>query len=121
MAMRKRAQAAGKKKEPLLWTRPDIFFGGGEIIGASPLPTFPATGRENTKPSEGKRPDGGHYTVSQLAREWGLSPDKIRELFRNEPGVIKLQDENARKKRKRRYVTLRIPPEVAQRVARRIS
>jgi hypothetical protein len=59
--------------------------------------------------------------VAQLAAEWGFSTDKIRELFRNEPGVLKLKDENAAKKRKRSYVTLRIPPEVAQRVKRRLS
>jgi hypothetical protein len=62
-----------------------------------------------------------NYTVAELAREWKLSTDKIRELFRNEPGVIKLKDDNADKKRKRRYVSLRIPPEVARRVAKRIS
>jgi hypothetical protein len=59
--------------------------------------------------------------VAQLAKEWGFSTDKIRELFRNEPGILKLRDENAAKKRKRSYVTLRIPPEVAQRVKRRLS
>jgi hypothetical protein len=43
--------------------------------------------------------------VAQLAAEWGFSIDKIRERFRNEPGVLKLKDENAAKKRKRSYVT----------------
>ena len=33
--------------------------------------------------------------MAQLAKEWGFSTDKIRELFRNEPGVLKLRDENA--------------------------
>ena len=57
-----------------------------------------------------ERANGNFYTVRELAAEWGLSTDKIRELFRNEAGVIKLTDENAKRKRKRSYVTLRIPP-----------
>jgi hypothetical protein len=79
------------------------------------------------KPLKGKqrrlriRQTGEDYTVSELAHEWGLSTDKIRELFRNEPGVTKLKGENAGKKRKRRYVTLRIPEDVAERVKRRLS
>jgi hypothetical protein len=59
--------------------------------------------------------------LPSLPRNGGFSSDKIRELFRNEPGALKLKDENAAKKRKRSYVTLRIPPEVAQRVKRRLS
>jgi hypothetical protein len=31
-----------------------------------------------------------HYTPAQLAEAWGLSPETIRELFRNEPGVLKI-------------------------------
>ena len=54
------------------------------------------------------RQPGADYTVTELAHEWGLSTDKIRELFRNEPGVKKFQDDKAGKKRKRRYTTLRI-------------
>jgi predicted DNA binding CopG/RHH family protein len=51
----------------------------------------------------------------------GMSDDEVRERFRTEPGVIRLTDENAGKKRKRMYVTLRIPEEVLQRVERRLS
>jgi hypothetical protein len=60
---------------------------------------------------------GTHYSVQELSVLWGLGVDKIRELFENEPDVIKLQ--GAPKKGKRAYVTLRIPEKVAERVQRR--
>lgn len=62
---------------------------------------------------------GSYFTVQELAALWGLSVDKIRELFENEPDVIKLK--NPPKKGKRAYVTLRIPEAVAARVQRRNS
>ena len=57
--------------------------------------------------------------MQELAKEWNLSSDKIRQIFRNEPGVVKLRDKDATKKRKRNYVSLRIPREVAARVKQR--
>jgi hypothetical protein len=62
---------------------------------------------------------GTHYSVQELAALWCLGVDKIRELFENEPDVIKLK--NPPKKGKRAYVTLRIPEQVAARVQRRNS
>jgi hypothetical protein len=109
------------KNEDLIWVRQDIKFDGDYVAGSK----LPAVEKPPTKARGGKRSRDrapqGDYTVAQLAAEWGFSTDKIRELFRNEPGVLKLKDENAAKKRKRSYVTLRIPPEVAQRVKRRLS
>jgi|SRR5580700_10347992 hypothetical protein len=112
--------------EPLLWTRADIRFDGTELLGARPTreavvdrearKSFPASSN-----AQRQRAAGDNYTVAELAQEWALSSDKIRELFKEEPGVLKLRDENAGKKRKRKYVTFRIPPDVARRVARRIS
>ncbi len=29
-----------------------------------------------------------HYAVTEIAEMWNLSPDKVRELFENEPGVL---------------------------------
>jgi hypothetical protein len=115
---------AKKKKPELLWTRADLFFGPDGVSEISPpKPLIAAsTPRQVPASKDSKaRTVSGDYTVAELAREWHLSPDKIRELFRNEPGVVKLKDDNAYKKRKRPYVSLRIPPEVAQRVKRRLS
>jgi hypothetical protein len=62
---------------------------------------------------------GTHYTVQELGIFWDLGVDKIRELFENEPGVIKLQ--KAPRKGRRPYTTLRIPENIAERVQRRNS
>jgi len=60
-----------------------------------------------------------HYAVTEIAEMWNLSPDKVREIFEDEPGVLVIGDRNPR--HKRRYVTLRIPHSVLQRVHQRLS
>ena len=59
----------------------------------------------------------GHYSPEQLGELWGLSSDTIRRLFEHEPGVLII----GRESDARRYRTLRIPSEVAERVQRRLS
>ena len=113
-----------KKKKPVpLWERDDLFFSEeGVSVISKPIPLVAAPTNQAPRNQPTPRLDSRKdYTVKELASEWHLSPDKIRELFRNEPGVVKLKDDNAYKKRKRPYVTLRIPPEVAARVKRRLS
>jgi hypothetical protein len=60
-----------------------------------------------------------HYAVTEIAEMWNLSADKVRELFEDEPGVLVIGTRNPR--HKRRYVTLRIPQSVLERVHRRLS
>lgn len=60
-----------------------------------------------------------HYTVAEIAELWHLSDDAVRKLFENEPGVLAIGE--ARSGRKRRYVTLRIPEDVVERVHRRLA
>ncbi len=60
-----------------------------------------------------------HYAVTEIAELWNLSADKVRELFEDEPGVLVIGDRSPR--RKRRYVTLRIPQSVLERVHSRLS
>jgi hypothetical protein len=84
------------------------------------------------KPSEPEspKPDGSgriveqanlmnerHYTPQELANLWGVDPETIRNIFREEPGVVKIGNNN----KKRSYVTLRIPESVAERVHQRLS
>jgi len=57
-----------------------------------------------------------HYSVKDVAEMWKLSDEAIRRLFREEPGVIKLTAEERYRRRKRDYVTLRIPESVLVRV-----
>jgi hypothetical protein len=115
----------GKKKPSLLWTRDDLFFdesGVREIGNPKPqIAASTAAPRQTQSPQVARPPHTGDYTVAELAKEWRLSTAKIRQLFRQEPGVVKLKDDNFYKKRKRPYVTLRIPAEVAARVKRRLS
>ena len=61
-----------------------------------------------------------HYTVAEVAEMWNLSPDAVRGLFKNEPGVLIFKDAGPFRA-KRRYTTLRIPASVVERVYRRLS
>ena len=58
-----------------------------------------------------------HYSPSDIAKQWGVDAETIRNIFRNEPGVLKIGNNGA----KRPYVSLRIPESVAARVHRRLS
>jgi hypothetical protein len=59
------------------------------------------------------------YSPEQIAERWSLSPDTVRRIFGNEPGVLAI--ERSRIYGKRRYRTLRIPESVAQRVYHRLA
>jgi hypothetical protein len=60
-----------------------------------------------------------HFTPKQLAELWGFSEDTIRRRFQDVPGVLKV---GAAFRRKRRgYVSLRIPESVAVKVHEDLS
>jgi hypothetical protein len=59
-----------------------------------------------------------HYTPQALAGLWEVSAETIRNVFRNEPGVLRIAHPNGKK---RKYVLMRIPESVAERVHRRLS
>ena len=59
-----------------------------------------------------------HFSVAQVARNRNLSPDLIRTLFLDEPGVIVISKP---KRHKRVYRVLRIPESVEQRVFGRLT
>lgn len=56
-----------------------------------------------------------HYTVAEIAQLWGVCDNTIISLFRDQPGVLKL-GRRTLTRRKRQYVTLRIPASVLSRV-----
>jgi len=60
-----------------------------------------------------------HYSVDEIALDWGLSRDSIRRLFMDEDGVLKLCRPGTRYKRA--HTTLRIPESVKYRVHNRLS
>jgi len=53
-----------------------------------------------------------HYTCKEVGRLWGLSPDTVRKLFSDYPGVLKVAQPGRRFKRS--YVSLRIPESTLQ-------
>jgi len=55
-----------------------------------------------------------HYTPKQLAKLWGVSDDMVRDLFRYEVDVLRIDRPETR--HKRGYSTMRIPESVAMRV-----
>jgi hypothetical protein len=61
-----------------------------------------------------------HFSPNDLAKAWGVSAELVRQLFRTEPGVLRLGEQKQQTKT-RSYVTLRIPKSVAERVHKRLS
>jgi hypothetical protein len=60
-----------------------------------------------------------HYSPADLAKAWSFDVETVRNIFRDEPGVLKIGDKNPRHKRP--YLTLRIPESVAVRVHKRLT
>lgn len=60
-----------------------------------------------------------HYTPAEVAKLWRMSDDYIRDVFRDEPGVIKI--DRPETMHKRGYRTLRIPESVVLRVGARLA
>jgi hypothetical protein len=61
-----------------------------------------------------------YYTPQELASIWRFSPATIRNLFRNEPGVLRLEGAGSACG-KRSYTTFSIPESVALRVRERLT
>jgi hypothetical protein len=68
--------------------------------------------------------DDKHYTVAELAERWHVSPNTVRRLMADEPGVLKFTaapEKRCRSPRRRHMTQLRIPARVAMRVHARLS
>lgn len=57
------------------------------------------------------------YTISEVSKLTGLSAQTVTRLFENEPGVLIVASQGA----KRAYRTIRIPQGVYHRVIKKIS
>jgi hypothetical protein len=89
-----------------------------------PKPEKISFGRGHTFTYEGKTytnliVDEKHYSPADLAKAWSFDVETIRNIFRDEPGVLKIGEKNPRGRRM--YLTLRIPESVAVRVHKRLS
>lgn len=60
-----------------------------------------------------------HYTAAEVAEQWGVSVDLVRDTFRDEPGVLLIERPGTRVKRS--YATMRIPESVLDRVYNQLS
>jgi len=60
-----------------------------------------------------------YRTVQQVAELLNISPDKVRRMFRSEPGVLKIVSQSGLGRRP--YETLRIPPAVLRNFLRKHS
>ena len=77
---------------------------------------------ESSSKAEEDHKAGTNWTIKQLAEAWGLSTDLIRDTFKKEPGILKIERPAVKGKNpKRAYTTFTIPEAVAERVRRRIS
>lgn len=60
-----------------------------------------------------------HFSIKEIAEIWGLCENSVRDIFKNEPGVVRIHRPPSRYKRA--YTTIRIPQGVVERVHRRMS
>jgi predicted transcriptional regulator len=61
-----------------------------------------------------------HYSVQQVAKLWGLSEHAVRDAFEHEPGIVRLGNSQSTGRR-RKYVTVRIPASVVERIHSRMT
>lgn len=113
-ASRKAAQQWAHRDETTNW-----IFTDADIARLRKLVEQTAEKKSTTTKAGNTHVKGTDWKPQELAIEWGLGIDKIRELFATEPDVKKIQ--SPPKKGKRQYVTLRIPEKVAERVQRKLS
>ncbi len=72
------------------------------------------------KPTEKTAPaNERHYSIAEIAEQWNISVDLARDVFRNEPGVLRILRPGTRFKRC--YSTFRVPESVMLRVHTRLS
>jgi hypothetical protein len=57
-----------------------------------------------------------HYRVGELARIWNLGRETVRQLVKDEPGVVQI-----RQGRKKAHTTYSVPESVARRIHTRLS
>jgi hypothetical protein len=59
-----------------------------------------------------------HWSVNEVAEAWGVSTDLVRDVFKDEDGVLVIERPGTRLKRG--YSTMRIPESILERVYARL-
>lgn len=104
------------KNSDLRWVQPSYSFNADE---AEPAPRRKKRQKSaKTDPPADKKQE--NFTVAEVAEMLSLSVETIRRLFKDEPGVLKMKNASGPTGR-RRYMTLRIPAAVVERVRRKNS
>jgi hypothetical protein len=109
--MQRRAKRSDKYKRAIDRARGSDKFRAWDV--------YPASVSYRTDSSAPPLFEEQHFTPAQLGKTWGLSDDTIREIFKNEQGVLCVGSNGSRRKRK--YISMRIPESVAIRVHTRLS
>ena len=60
-----------------------------------------------------------HWSAAEVAEQWGISTDLVRDIFKDEDGVLIVERPGTRTKRS--YSTMRIPESVLERVYNEMS
>jgi hypothetical protein len=60
-----------------------------------------------------------HYSVRELSELWGFSADIVRHMLEDEDGVVRFG--HGEELHRRRYISLRIPASVAERIHRKLT
>ena len=85
-----RGKLTSKSAQPQ-WTHPDLFFGDKftSVLGSVQLPVSAAgkggdgdvTVGSKRQRGAGERPEGGFYTVRQVAEKWGCRTTRFASVF----------------------------------------
>jgi len=78
---------------------------------------MPRSGWEQSNIS---RAEERHFTPDELGALWGAAPQTIRNMFELEPDVLRIPSQRPGKSA-RKYVSMKIPQSVADRVHRKYS
>lgn len=65
--------------------------------------------------SAARNPHEPHFTLKEVAKEWRVDEETVRQMFIDEEGVL-IFGEQDRRDGKRVYLTMRIPESVLNRV-----
>lgn len=82
-----------------------------EVVGQS------AEGSSNASTLGNDLAGEKHFTPQEVSALWAVSPNTVRRMFRDEPGVLEFGSDETRWGRKRKC--LRIPESVLRRVHQR--
>jgi hypothetical protein len=72
----------------------------------------------NKSPDDRPKSMQPHYTAKEIGKMWGISESTAFRIFREESGVLRIGDTNARRRTK---ISLRIPQDVLDRVWLRMT